>query len=110
MISAASLPLSSAAASLSSLRESGPKPSSSGMKGIRSIHPLDGYGASHSVIDDGRWHRSLRPRTADRRAAAAARTKRVLSPHVGGVTRETLTHIAMAAASNVSEYLAGKRR
>lgn len=32
----------------------------------------------------------------------------VLSPHVGGVTRETLKRIAMAAASNVSEYLAGK--
>jgi phosphoglycerate dehydrogenase-like enzyme len=32
----------------------------------------------------------------------------VLSPHVGGVTRETLTRIAMAAASNVSEYLAGR--
>jgi phosphoglycerate dehydrogenase-like enzyme len=32
----------------------------------------------------------------------------VLSPHVGGVTRETLPRIAMAAASNVNEYLAGK--
>jgi len=32
----------------------------------------------------------------------------VLSPHVGGVTRETLPRIAMAAASNVSEYLVGK--
>jgi len=32
----------------------------------------------------------------------------VLSPHVAGVTRETLPRIAMAAASNVSEYLAGK--
>jgi len=32
----------------------------------------------------------------------------VLSPHVGGVTRETLARIAMAAASNVSEYLAGR--
>jgi len=32
----------------------------------------------------------------------------VLSPHVGGVTRETLVRIAMAAASNVNEYLAGK--
>ncbi len=32
----------------------------------------------------------------------------VLSPHVGGVTRETLVRIGMAAASNVSEYLAGK--
>ena len=31
-----------------------------------------------------------------------------LSPHVGGVTRETLPRIAMAAASNVNEYLAGK--
>ena len=32
----------------------------------------------------------------------------VLSPHVGGVTRETLARIAMAAASNVKAYLAGK--
>jgi len=32
----------------------------------------------------------------------------VLSPHVGGVTRETLVRIAMAAASNVIDYLAGK--
>jgi phosphoglycerate dehydrogenase-like enzyme len=32
----------------------------------------------------------------------------VLSPHAGGVTRETLVRIAMAAASNVNEYLAGK--
>ena len=32
----------------------------------------------------------------------------VLSPHVGGVTRETLARIAMAAASNVNEFLAGK--
>ena len=32
----------------------------------------------------------------------------VLSPHVGGVTRETLTRIAMAAASNVNAFLAGK--
>jgi phosphoglycerate dehydrogenase-like enzyme len=32
----------------------------------------------------------------------------VLSPHAGGVTRETLVRIAIAAASNVSEFLAGK--
>ena len=32
----------------------------------------------------------------------------VLSPHVGGVTRETVARIAMAAASNVSAYLAGR--
>ena len=32
----------------------------------------------------------------------------VLSPHAGGVTRETLVRIAMAAASNVNQYLAGK--
>ncbi|HTO62995.1 MAG TPA: NAD(P)-dependent oxidoreductase [Bradyrhizobium sp.] len=32
----------------------------------------------------------------------------VLSPHVGGVTRETLVRIAQAAALNVNEYLAGK--
>jgi phosphoglycerate dehydrogenase-like enzyme len=32
----------------------------------------------------------------------------VLSPHVGGVTRETLTRIVMAAVANVSAYLAGK--
>ena len=32
----------------------------------------------------------------------------VLSPHAGGVTRETLARIARAAASNVSEYLAGR--
>ena len=32
----------------------------------------------------------------------------VLSPHVGGVTRETLVRIAMAAGSNVDRYLAGK--
>lgn len=32
----------------------------------------------------------------------------VLSPHVGGVTRETLVRIAMAAATNVSDHLAGK--
>jgi phosphoglycerate dehydrogenase-like enzyme len=32
----------------------------------------------------------------------------VLSPHVGGVTRETLTRIAMAAASNVGAFLSGK--
>jgi phosphoglycerate dehydrogenase-like enzyme len=32
----------------------------------------------------------------------------VLSPHVGGVTRETLIRIAMAAASNVSQFLEGK--
>jgi phosphoglycerate dehydrogenase-like enzyme len=32
----------------------------------------------------------------------------VLSPHAGGVTRETLVRIAMAAAANVNQYLAGK--
>jgi phosphoglycerate dehydrogenase-like enzyme len=32
----------------------------------------------------------------------------VLSPHVGGVTRETVTRIVMAAVSNVGAYLAGK--
>jgi phosphoglycerate dehydrogenase-like enzyme len=32
----------------------------------------------------------------------------VLSPHVGGVTRETLIRIAMAAAANVRQYLAGE--
>ncbi|BDB40721.1 MULTISPECIES: 2-hydroxyacid dehydrogenase [Mycobacterium] len=32
----------------------------------------------------------------------------VLSPHVGGVTRETLIRIAIAAASNVLRYLEGK--
>jgi len=32
----------------------------------------------------------------------------VLTPHIAGVTRETLIRIAMAAASNVSEYLDGK--
>jgi len=32
----------------------------------------------------------------------------VLSPHVGGVTRETLPRLGMAAASNVAEYLAGR--
>lgn len=32
----------------------------------------------------------------------------VLSPHVAGVTRETLPRIAMAAAANVNDYLAGK--
>ena len=31
-----------------------------------------------------------------------------LSPHVGGVTRETLIRIAMAAASNVRQFLEGK--
>ncbi|PZT71381.1 phosphoglycerate dehydrogenase [Streptomyces sp. SW4] len=31
----------------------------------------------------------------------------VLSPHVGGVTRETVVRIALAAAQNVSAYLAG---
>lgn len=32
----------------------------------------------------------------------------VLTPHIGGVTRETLMRIATAAVSNVSEYLDGK--
>jgi len=32
----------------------------------------------------------------------------VLSPHVGGVTRETLVRIAVAAASNVLQFLEGK--
>jgi phosphoglycerate dehydrogenase-like enzyme len=32
----------------------------------------------------------------------------VLSPHVGGVTRETLIRIAVAAASNVLQFLEGK--
>ncbi len=32
----------------------------------------------------------------------------VLSPHVAGVTRETLVRIAMAAVRNVSDYLDGK--
>lgn len=32
----------------------------------------------------------------------------VLSPHVGGVTRETLVRIAMAAASNVRRFLEGQ--
>jgi phosphoglycerate dehydrogenase-like enzyme len=32
----------------------------------------------------------------------------VLSPHVGGVTRETLIRIAMAAASNVRRFLEGQ--
>lgn len=32
----------------------------------------------------------------------------VLSPHVAGVTREGLIRIAIAAASNVNDYLAGK--
>ncbi|MET9431404.1 NAD(P)-dependent oxidoreductase [Streptomyces sp. NPDC003036] len=32
----------------------------------------------------------------------------VLSPHVGGVTRETVVRIALAAVENVTEYLAGK--
>jgi len=32
----------------------------------------------------------------------------VLSTHVGGVTRETLPRIAMAAAANVNKYLSGK--
>ncbi|MGW2719269.1 2-hydroxyacid dehydrogenase [Streptomyces sp. NPDC001492] len=31
----------------------------------------------------------------------------VLSPHVGGVTRETLIRIALAAAQNVADFLAG---
>ncbi len=31
-----------------------------------------------------------------------------LSPHVGGVTRETLIRIALAAASNVRQFLEGK--
>ncbi len=31
----------------------------------------------------------------------------VLSPHVGGVTRETLVRIALAAVENVTGYLAG---
>ena len=31
----------------------------------------------------------------------------VLSPHVGGVTRETLIRIALAAVQNVTGYLAG---
>ncbi|MDI3421191.1 2-hydroxyacid dehydrogenase [Streptomyces luteolus] len=33
----------------------------------------------------------------------------VLSPHVGGVTRETVVRIAIAAAQNVASYLEGKR-
>ncbi|MGK4583536.1 2-hydroxyacid dehydrogenase [Kitasatospora sp. HPMI-4] len=33
----------------------------------------------------------------------------VLSPHVGGVTRETVVRIALAAVQNVTEYLAGRR-
>ncbi|MDI3384997.1 2-hydroxyacid dehydrogenase [Streptomyces sp. B-S-A8] len=32
----------------------------------------------------------------------------VLSPHVGGVTRETVVRIALAAAQNVAGFLAGK--
>ncbi|MFB7663991.1 2-hydroxyacid dehydrogenase [Kitasatospora sp. NPDC056138] len=32
----------------------------------------------------------------------------VLSPHVGGVTRETVVRIALAAVQNVTEYLAGR--
>ena len=31
----------------------------------------------------------------------------VLSPHVGGVTRETLVRIALAAVQNVTDFLAG---
>ncbi|MFE0516103.1 hypothetical protein ACFW2E_41130, partial [Streptomyces sp. NPDC058964] len=31
----------------------------------------------------------------------------VLSPHVGGVTRETLIRIALAAVQNVTGFLAG---
>ncbi|MEV6945339.1 NAD(P)-dependent oxidoreductase [Streptomyces sp. NPDC051172] len=33
----------------------------------------------------------------------------VLSPHVGGVTRETLIRIALAAVQNVADFLAGRR-
>ncbi|MGW2567236.1 2-hydroxyacid dehydrogenase [Streptomyces sp. NPDC001537] len=33
----------------------------------------------------------------------------VLSPHVGGVTRETLIRIALAAVQNVADFLAGGR-
>lgn len=45
------------------------------------------------------------PPTATLRLLSAPNV--VLSPHVGGVTRETLVRIAVAAASNISEYLAG---
>jgi len=55
MISAASSPLSSAAASLSSLRHTGPKPSSFGVTRIPGpIHSLDDIGLPVLVIDDGR--------------------------------------------------------
>lgn len=31
----------------------------------------------------------------------------VLSPHIGGVTRETLVRIALAAVQNVTDFLTG---
>jgi len=34
-------------------------------------------------------------------------TLAVVSPHIGGVTRETVVQIAPAAVQNVTEYLAG---
>ncbi|MDF3289548.1 2-hydroxyacid dehydrogenase [Streptomyces silvisoli] len=46
------------------------------------------------------------PPTAALRLLRAPRV--VLSPHVAGVTRETLVRIAMAAVRNVSDYLDGK--
>jgi lactate dehydrogenase-like 2-hydroxyacid dehydrogenase len=32
----------------------------------------------------------------------------VLSPHVAGVTRETLVRIALAAVQNAADFVAGK--
>ncbi len=46
------------------------------------------------------------PPTAELRLLHAPNV--VLTPHVAGVTRETLPRIALAAASNVNDYLAGK--
>lgn len=46
------------------------------------------------------------PPTADLRLLRAPNV--VLSPHLGGVTRETLVRIRQAAMENVADYLAGK--
>jgi phosphoglycerate dehydrogenase-like enzyme len=46
------------------------------------------------------------PPPAELRLLRSPRT--VLSPHIGGVTRETLVRIALAAMENTADYLAGK--
>lgn len=62
--------------------------------------------AAHRIAGAGIDVFDPEPPTAALRLLSAPNV--VLSPHVGGVTRETLVQIAMAAAANVNQYLAGK--